>query len=54
MSEPKKVTREELEGRLWEELQRISLNSSGGKEPWVEAARLLHDSISAREARGET
>lgn len=49
MAEEKEVTRAELEGRLWAELQRISLNSSGGGEPWVAAARLLHESIRIRE-----
>jgi len=41
----KEVTRAELEGKLWEELNRVSFT-----EKWVDAARLLHESISAREA----
>ena len=45
MSEPKEVTRAELEGRLWELLNNHD-NSTHGR---LDAARLLHESIRARE-----
>lgn len=45
MSEPKEVTRAELEGRLWELLNNHD-NSTHGR---LESARLLHESIRARE-----
>ena len=53
VSEPKQVTRAELEGRLWELLNNHD-NSTHGR---LDAARLIHESIKAREeaqqARGE-
>ena len=48
MSEPKEVTRAELEGRLWELLNNHD-NSIQGR---LESARLLHESIKAREEVG--
>ena len=45
MSEPKEVTRAELEGRLWELLNNYD-NSAHGR---LESARMLHESIKARE-----
>lgn len=53
MSNPKEVTRTELEGRLWELLN----NHDNGTQGRLESARLLHESIRAREVaareRGE-
>ena len=48
MSEPKEVTRAELEGRLWELLN----NHDNSTQVRLESARPLHESIKARE-RGE-
>ncbi len=45
MSEPKEVTRAELEGRLWKLLNNHD-NSTQGR---LESARLLHESIKTRE-----
>ena len=44
-AEAKEVTRAELEGKLWERLENASYN-----ENWLVVARLVHESISAREA----
>ena len=53
--EAKEVTRAELEGYLWASLNRPRSQDTGGMNR-SDAARLLHESISAREAvaRGET
>lgn len=48
VSEPKEVTRAELEGRLWELLN----NHDNSTQVRLESARPLHESIKARE-RGE-
>lgn len=45
MSDPREVTRADLEGRLWELLNNPD-NSTQGR---LESARLLHESIKARE-----
>ena len=45
MSKPKEVTRAELEGRLWELLNA----PDGSTQARLESARLLHESIKARE-----
>lgn len=45
VSEAKEVTRAELEGRLWEILN----NPDNGTHGRLESARLLHESIKARE-----
>ena len=45
MSEPKEVTRAELEGRPWELLN----NADNSMRDRLESARLLHASVKARE-----
>ena len=45
MSEPKEVTRAELEDRLWELLNNPDSSTQGR----LESARLLHESVKVRE-----